>query len=346
MADAVYRRFQPGDLFHTTVHAQPSVVVESGSSGWSGSPVLNTNALSLYGGVRSRADVSSGSSELQVYPIDLLHTNALERVVGIPGQYPQTGSINLAYITNTAQPTAGATTNTRWYEEHWAAINILSDWYHSHRYPHFLALGQLPGTMSALHVPEMFYGRQIATGSVLIWHHAWDSASGSNFGSGTRYYVDDGIGRLFDVPVGLTGDWQSAWMSGSARQVGNVFYGEGIVLFTSPTASWHLQFLSQSFNLVSGSAATVHVEFSGSTLMKSMVFMCRMKPGEVNCSNNPHFPVTSSDGRLWSSTSGTTYVTAIGIYNDERELVAVAKLAQPIRKRDEDNIDIRLRLDI
>jgi hypothetical protein len=41
-----------------------------------------------------------------------------------------------------------------------------------------------------------------------------------------------------------------------------------------------------------------------------------------------------------------TYVTAVGIYNEFRELVAVAKIAQPIRKRETDQVNIRLRLDI
>jgi hypothetical protein len=82
-----------------------------------------------------------------------------------------------------------------------------------------------------------------------------------------------------------------------------------------------------------------------------------MPQAAVNASNNPTYYTSTlgPNGALqrWSKfpTTGTvgenrTYITAVGIYNEERQLVAVAKIAQPIRKRETDNIDIRLRLDI
>lgn len=370
MADHVYRRFARDDIFHTTVHAQPSVIAESGSAGWSGNSLLDDNRLSLYGGVRSRSDVSSGSasspSGLEVYPLDLVQTETIDGTIEVAGQYPQTGSIELVFVTDDTPPSAASVTDTRWYEEHHSAIDVLSDWYHSHRYSHYPALGELPVTMSLVHVPELFYGHQIATGSVLIWHHAFDSASGSNVFdvpggtgtvglSGTRYYADDGRGRLFDVPAStddlgnIVTDWQSAWLSGTAYRVGTVFYNEGLVLFTHPSGAWHQQFLSMSFNEVSGSDPNIHVQFSGSTLLRSMVFMCRMPPAEVNASNNPTFSAADEAGKRWAvlpPEQSKTYVTAIGIYNEERQLVAVAKLAQPIRKREEDSLDVRLRFDL
>jgi hypothetical protein len=36
----------------------------------------------------------------------------------------------------------------------------------------------------------------------------------------------------------------------------------------------------------------------------------------------------------------------VGLYNEDRKLVSVAKMASPIRKREKDKILIRLRLDI
>lgn len=356
MGSRVYREFSRDDLLHTTVRANPSVVVESSSAGWSGNSGAPSGSLSLYSGVRSRADVGpSSTGSVRVYPIDELDTRSVDKVIGVPGEYPQTGSIRLAYVTNDERPTALAVTDTRWHEEHWSAVSILSDWYNSHRYSHYPALDQLPATMSVLHVPEMFYGRQIASGTVLVYTRAWETASGSNvlpsgtgtIGlSGTRYYVDDGRGRLFDVPAALTGDWQSAWLSGTAYRVGSVFYNEGLIVLTHPSGAWHNELFSASF-AASGSSARLHCQFSGSTVLKSMVFMCRLGPGEANASNNPTYYQTDSSGKSWARLSEKkTYVTSIGIYNEERQLVAVAKLAQPIRKRDEDSICVRLRLDI
>lgn len=346
--DHVYRRFTSDDLFHTTINAQPQIIVESGTAGWTGNTLLNNNSLSLYGDVRSRADVFSGStSGLELYPIDEVDTHSIDKVIGVPGQYPATGSINLVALVNDTAPMS-AVTDLNWYDEHWAPINLLSEWYHRNRYFHYPALDALPNKLTVIHIPEMFYGRQIATGSVSIWTQAWSGTNGTYPDGGTRYFVDDGYGRLWDVPSG------SSWRSGTDI-VGNVFYNEGLIVFTKPSPNWHNEFFSSSFD--GGHQPSLHIDFRGSTIMKSYVFMCRMPQAAVNASNNPTYYSSSigpnGEHQHWSKfpSSGTvgenrTYITAVGIYNEERQLVAVAKIAQPIRKRETDNIDIRLRLDI
>ena len=360
MADHVYRRFRPNeDIFSTRVHAHPHTLVEcsrsvGGVRTWVSGvqnpyqefPWLPENAVSLYGGVRSRTDVSSGTvGPLRVYPIDIVDTRSIDKVIGIPGQYPQTGSINIVWMTDDDQ--LNAATDVRWHEEHWSVVSGTYLWYSQHSKAY--DADALPATATLVHIPEMFYGRQIATGSVLIWTRSWETAAGSNFGSGTRHWVDDGLGRLFDVPAALTASWFDAWMSGTAVQVGNVFYNEGLIVLTSPSASWHDEFFSGTY-VADANAVAFHLEFDGSTVIQSMVLTCRMAPGEVNASNNPTYSYADAAGKVWARSSGSneghTYITAIGLYNEERQLVAVAKLAQPIRKRERDNNDIRLRLDL
>jgi hypothetical protein len=208
------------------------------------------------------------------------------------------------------------------------------------------AFDTLPNAITVVHVPEMFYGRQIVTGSITMVVHAWDRNAGASIGSGTRYYRDDGIGRLLDVPSGSDG--MTAWKAGSGSIVGHVFYDYGLIVLDSVDTKWHKEFISASYNNQTGGSPNLSIQFSGSTVIQSSVFMCRMGAAEVNASNNSTFSYTSgTDGRLWSAMPDTrTYITAIGLYNEERQLVAVAKLAQPIRKREQDSIDIRLRLDI
>ena len=343
MADNVYRRFKPNeDFFHTRVHAQPhfsgtadwnpGLAVHVWASGINNSynefPNLPENVTSLYGGVRSRSDVFSGSVSMSIYPLDEVDTHSIDKVIGVPGQYPQTGSINLVLCTNTEQPSAAAQTDTRWYDQYWSTIDGLRNWYANHT-KHTYQTSSFPNEFVVIHVPEMFYGRQIASGSVVITN---DQFPGYKF-------VDDGYGRLFQVSAST--DWKTAWMTGTATNVGNVFYNEGLIVLSTASTSWQHSFWSGS---------NIGIQFDGSTIMQSMVFMCRMAPGEVNASNNPTYSYTDVAGKSWAkstgSTEGHTYITAIGIYNEERQLVAVAKLAQPIRKRERDNIDIRLKLDI
>jgi hypothetical protein len=346
VADHVYRRFKPNeDFFHTRVHASPRF---SGNADWSPGlqvhqwtvgidnpynefPWLAENTTSLYGGVRSRDDVYSGSTTgVEVYPIDEVDTHSIDKIIGVPGQYPQTGSLNLAWVTNTEQPSEADQTDVRWYDQYWSVVDRLREWYSTHT-KHTYPTSSMPDAFVCVHVPEMFYGRQIATGSVLITNNEFPN----------KAFVDDGYGRLLQVTASLSGDWKTAWMSGSASHVGSVFYNEGLITF-----NWTSSFSQSLF--WSGSA--IGVQFDGMTLMQSMVFMCRMAPGEVNASRNPTYYYTDENGKSWArssgSTEGVTYVTAIGLYDQERRLVAVAKLAQPIRKRERDNIDIRLRLDV
>jgi hypothetical protein len=40
------------------------------------------------------------------------------------------------------------------------------------------------------------------------------------------------------------------------------------------------------------------------------------------------------------------YMTTIGLYNDDRELLAVAKLANPLEKRDDVDMNVIVRFDM
>lgn len=43
--------------------------------------------------------------------------------------------------------------------------------------------------------------------------------------------------------------------------------------------------------------------------------------------------------------NNTTYITKVGLYNDDYELIAVASLAHPIKKEESQDVQIRLRWD-
>ena len=42
----------------------------------------------------------------------------------------------------------------------------------------------------------------------------------------------------------------------------------------------------------------------------------------------------------------TTYISQIGIYDEDRNLIAIAKMATPVRKRPNDNLMFKMKLDI
>ena len=76
-------------------------------------------------------------------------------------------------------------------------------------------------------------------------------------------------------------------------------------------------------------------------------YFVRIKNAEYNFSNNPSY-VTGSVGQISQTTfvgDPKTYITTVGLYNDSQELLAVAKLSQPLLKSFQREALIRVKLD-
>ena len=85
----------------------------------------------------------------------------------------------------------------------------------------------------------------------------------------------------------------------------------------------------------------------GSEKVKSTHYFVRVKNTDYNFSNNPSF-VEGDEGDLRHAdmyTDPKTYITTIGMYNRDKELVAVAKLSKAIKKSFKEEALIKVRLD-
>jgi len=83
------------------------------------------------------------------------------------------------------------------------------------------------------------------------------------------------------------------------------------------------------------------------TLTSDFIF-CRARNAEFNYSVNPSFSVSASAGTILYSDfiqNPTTYITSVGMYNDNNELLAVAKLSKPLKKDFTKEALIRVKLD-
>tara|TARA_R110002012_G_scaffold107384_1_gene249079 strand:- start:1701 stop:3002 length:1302 start_codon:yes stop_codon:yes gene_type:complete len=129
-------------------------------------------------------------------------------------------------------------------------------------------------------------------------------------------------------PVGVN----FASITGSAIQGDNA-----VKLFKSISGS----------NQVTATGVNGGIQARSSEQIKSTYYFVRAKNAEYNYSNNPTF-VTGSLGQLAYNTfvaDPQTYITSIGLYNDRRELLAVAKLSQPILKNFTREALIKVKLD-
>ena len=64
------------------------------------------------------------------------------------------------------------------------------------------------------------------------------------------------------------------------------------------------------------------------------MFFTRAFNKEFNYSNNPTAITNAVDGSISSNLTGnpTTFITTVGLYNQNNELLAVAKTSPPVRK--------------
>lgn len=99
----------------------------------------------------------------------------------------------------------------------------------------------------------------------------------------------------------------------------------------------------------SGSAATA-ITFQNITNINSTIFFTRLAADEFNYSSNPTF--VDDDSRIVVIDEGQeetqrsfTFVTSIGLYDANDNLLAIAKTSRPILKDDERDLSLKVRLD-
>ena len=166
-------------------------------------------------------------------------------------------------------------------------------------------------TIRVISINQSIYGSKILPNSFQI------SASGI-------IIQDDGNGNLY------TG----------SEFVGNVFYAHGLAVITNQSSSY--------LNLATGSV-TRSFSFQNEHIIYENEVRCVARESDFNLTYNPtilkyggEYITSSSSGYTLTGSLDSTvkdfatgsafqpYVTTIGLYNDEDELLMVAKLAKPI----------------
>lgn len=88
------------------------------------------------------------------------------------------------------------------------------------------------------------------------------------------------------------------------------------------------------------------LDFNNTIELNSTIYFCRVNHNEFNYSSNPTY---LSGSKLvvknQSSDLPISYITTIGLYSPDNELLAVAKLSEPIRKDPNTELTLRVRLD-
>jgi hypothetical protein len=89
-----------------------------------------------------------------------------------------------------------------------------------------------------------------------------------------------------------------------------------------------------------------NISFNNTTELNSTIYFCRASHSDFNYSSNPTY-LSASAIRVKTRASDTpvAYFTSVGLYSADNELLAVAKLSEPLRKDPTNEVTLRVRLD-
>ncbi len=89
-----------------------------------------------------------------------------------------------------------------------------------------------------------------------------------------------------------------------------------------------------------------NLQFNNTTELNSTVYFCRAHHNEFNYSTNPTYISGSKIVVKNTHTdSPLSYITTVGLYSADNELLAVAKVSEPLKKDPSNELTLRVRLD-
>jgi hypothetical protein len=89
-----------------------------------------------------------------------------------------------------------------------------------------------------------------------------------------------------------------------------------------------------------------NLSFNNTTELNSTLYFCRINNNDFNYSANPTY-LSGSKMVVKNNTldAPVSYITTVGLYSADNELLAVAKLSEPLKKTVDNELTVRVRLD-
>jgi len=182
-------------------------------------------------------------------------------------------------------------------------------------------------------IPTTLYGDQIRPKSFYL-----SSPSGS--------LTDDGEGNIYLNSL-------------TSSLVGNIIYSHGLIILTTDhyhiasyysTASYGSSLYSDTVGILGSiiNAPSLTMSFQSTYTIYETQYKCTIRESEFNFSLNPTLLSGSTNERIYDFATGSSfapYVSTIGLYNDDQQLIAVAKLSQPLPSSPTTDMNFIINLD-
>ena len=310
---SVYKQFQASDIIVSPFEVNKSFTF-SGVASFTGSNVgidrfLGLNTGSLFNPL---SDPTTGQISTQYQRLvyssikELYYSNYLNSTASLGS--PVTTASLIPGVDSEGDVLVGPTSSAgRYYNYPQTTLTF------EHYFP--TASNSYIGVLS---IPVSLFGNQIQPGSF-----RWSADSGSVY--------DDGEGNLI--------------FSNTQQICGQIFYPHGIAVLTSDSVpgieslygtgiyGTSLYGLTDELiikNFVTSSNVTC--SFSSSLTIYETQYKCTARENEFNFSLNPSI-ISGSEGEPYSyvtSSLFSPYVTTVGLYDEDQNLLAIGKLSQPL----------------
>lgn len=177
--------------------------------------------------------------------------------------------------------------------------------------------------VTIFNISNLYYGRRIQPGTFMIK----DSAISGSHGKVSVTLRDDKLGNLYRA--------DSLTPHHTQNSVGNIFYDEGIILIKNP----HLYFFGKN---------QYEMSFKGVYNIFSTKYEILAPQGLLNSSSNATYVQNSENIKpsgVPIDDETFVYISSLNLHDENMNVVAKAKLAQPIIKREGDKVLFKVAFD-
>lgn len=256
-----------------------------------------------------------------------------------------------------------------------ALKNTLNEYaIHSPHYQYSSSYGDKNSqTVNLVSIPSILYGSKIKKGSISLKYYV----SGTLVG---ELQDKNYNGELVQVgPEGSTGSGSVAgvclYREGFMLLTGSWDLDSNSIEtdVTGPSKWIHFNYGANDGNTIGSTtvSASYTIDYKGTTHTQTLTMLATAPYGELNHSNNPtYFDSTDNQGISSGSLQyieqpkkiknvvysqfldeepefvKTTYISKIALYDSDKNLIGIAKVATPVRKTEEKHYTFKLRLDI
>tara|TARA_R110002110_G_scaffold90113_1_gene234501 strand:- start:27 stop:1286 length:1260 start_codon:yes stop_codon:yes gene_type:complete len=220
-------------------------------------------------------------------------------------------------------------------------------------------------TLNTIAIPSIFFGSQIRPGTVSL----------------KFYYTGSIAGELVDAQQ----NGELVQVSGSdstndGKVAGVVMYDEGYVILTGSwdingdagTPTWLDYAKGANDGLIANNKYSFNLSFDGHSETQVMTMFAHARRGETNFSNNPTYlkygqeklqytsshvyeenpellvanTVSSSYNDYEAAYKRSVYISKVAVYDENKNIIGIATLSNPILKEEKDAYTFKLKIDI